>query len=117
MKGAESSLAKAARLLEDGPAKEAAVQDLTKGKSPSPTAKSSSGSPPTNPSMAGSSSKNEDDLAANSDDEMRLDKVERAAKQKVAANRKKRWIEEARKEPRLGGGPTPAVAPTSFPIL
>ena len=33
-----------------------------------------------------------------------------------AANRKKRRVEEARKEPRLGGGPMPAVvAPTLFP--
>ena len=55
-------------------------------------------------------------LPPKSDDEKRLEKVERATERKVAAKRKKRQVKEAHKEPRLGGGPTPAaVAPSSFP--
>ena len=48
----------------------------------------------------------EDDLTVDSNDGKRLEKAERVAEQKVAAKRKKLQDEEARKEPRLGGGST-----------
>ena len=58
----------------------------------------------------------EDDLAVDSDDRKRLEKAERAAERKVAAKRKKQQDEEARKEPRLGGGPTRVMSATLFPV-
>ena len=57
----------------------------------------------------------EDDLAAYSDDEKRLEKAERVAKRKEVAKSKKRRDEEVRKEPRLASRPTPVVTSTSFP--
>ena len=120
LKDAESCLEKAARLLEDGPAKEAVVRaqkDLTKGKELlSHRQKLIRIADRSEYGWVVVEEYEEDDLAANSDDEKRLEKAERAAERKVAAKRKKRRDGEARKEPRLGGGPAPATAPTSFPV-
>lgn len=104
LRGAESSLAKAARLLEDGPAVVRAQQDLTKGKELlSHRQKLIRIADRSEYGWVVVEEYEEDDLAANSDDEKRLEKAERAAERKVAVNRKKRRVEEARKEPRLGG--------------
>ena len=120
LKGAESSLVKAARLIVDGPAKEAVVraqQDITKGKELLAhhqkliriTDRSEFG-------WVVVAEYEEDDLAVNSDDKRRLEKARQATERKVGAKRRKRWDEEARKEPRLGGGQAHVVASTSLPV-
>ena len=113
LRDAEANLAKAARLLPEGPAKEVVVraqQDLTKGTELiSHCQKLIHIADQFEYGWVVVDEYEEDDLVAYSDDEKRLERVELVAEWKVAAKRKKQWDEEACKEPRLDRGPTPPV--------